>query len=159
MRIEQKGDGGWVTRFIEGYRERHRQIREESDRKRKDFARAAEDFQARMQDIETFPGTKAEFEEFKGEQYDYVNIPGPNKSVRGNSVSRRLNTDYYRYLSINYDDSIFGHAVELGADAIVRFSANVDGWGGAYPEGIPVKKRQGQENSQTEKPSPLPVAS
>ncbi len=137
-------------RFIEAHRQRVRERVADLARRKSDLTKKVQELQRKMQSIETFPGTKEEFEAFKGEQYDYVDIPGPDKLVWGRSVSRKVDFNL-SYLSIDDHGSIFANASELGADAIVRFSANI-GWGGAFPEGIPVKKHQEHENSQTKNP-------
>ena len=141
-----------------GFFERRRQKRADRVRQEELYRQADKitlsELQARLAAIETFPGSKAEYEELRGMPYDYVDVPGQNKFLHGtleNSASKAKGG--FRVSKF----SMLARAVELGADAIVNFTPDQRNpfdyqsaliIGGPTYSGVPVKKHQEPQSPQ-----------
>lgn len=101
----------------------------------------------RMSAMLTCTGDRTVLEEITGQLFDYVDVPGPEKSLSGNG-SRTVTVHRGGHYISGREDSIFAKAAELGADGLVNFRT-----GGLMVrlgrrvviqpihQGIPVKKR------------------
>ncbi len=132
---------GRIKRSFGESLDKRRQRQDEREGLYQQTKEKAQILQDQMRKIEAFVGTKAEYEVLKGELYDYVDVPGNDKYLRGSGarVAFAVSPDYGSpYL--NDRGSIFSKAVKVGADAVVSLTISALDSSGSVYFGIPVRK-------------------
>ena len=112
----------------------------------------------RMEQIELFPGTIEEYESMKGQSYEVIDVPGNRKLVEGGYREwKELNKEEPIPPSIRlpilgwgitigfyprtFYHAIRAQAVELGAEAVVRYEQKFSFGIPSYESGIPVRRK------------------
>ncbi len=99
---------------------------------------AEQDLEGRMSNIDLFPGSLEEYEQLKGAEYTIIDVQGNKKYLRGDLLEFKHLRDPTGDRKLYHE--IVQKTLELGGDAIIRYTI-VNNTAIAYSEmGIPVKK-------------------
>ncbi|MEK7559196.1 MAG: hypothetical protein AAB521_02720 [Patescibacteria group bacterium] len=123
--------------LFKGFRERRAQRTQHAE----ELKRLAHELEKRMAQIEVFPGTKAEYEKYKSEKFEYI---GTGINGRNRVIAAPWENPFTGNLVVYCYNSIFEKALSVGAEAIVQFKT----FPGLFDEeakGIPVKRQEKRE--------------